>query len=1021
MKPYLLALSAFGPYPGKAELDFSELKERKLFLIHGPTGAGKTSILDAICYALYGDTSGNERRAQEMRSHHAHSETVTEVCFEFGLGQSRYKVTRSPQQGRPKNRGSGIIQEPAKATLWMASNSDSKTFAWRVMETQPAKVTGTIEKLLGFQSEQFRQVVILPQGQFRKLLMADSKERQGILDALFRTEFYQQIELALKERAKAITEQLRDTRREKEVLLQQADVASVEELEDKQQFTASRLTDVREQLEQARKHESRLQAEHLKAQKLQARLEDLEQARNKLANLQQKLAETESDERRIENARRASLLEPIEANLVQRETEKLKAERYLRAVSSESSEAEKALVDCKLGLEKEQNRQAERDSLKIEISNLDGISKKVGELSQVRAESAKAQQQLQGSKEQAVSTERKLSTAKEQLAALESQLAQLKEVSATLAAHNAELKLAENINNNINELIQEKQKLSKAQKALKDSEKEVDEAEKTLGQWKEELRLLETQWHQAQAAILARKLSPGAPCPVCGSPKHPFPAKPTNEIPTDEEIEEARREISEWEDLRKKAAKENTAAVAAYATIEARIKSLEKVLGKDKSIDPAAALSRVTTLKSSLKRASKAAVDAEGSETQIAALQKDIQMQEKAKDLALVRVNDATALEAKSRAILEGKEAEIPEDLRDEKALSSRMKRLRNQLDGLEKSLQESLKAKEMAQERATKATADQKTASQGLENARNALKEATETFEARLNEFRFTDRNHYLESKVETRHLQAMEKATKEFRVQLEAASKRILELEKNTGEIVLPDLDAIKLQLEVAKTAAETLLKEEAECLTIMKDVHKLLTKFASLNKQIAEFDAKYLIAGRISEVANGDNALKVTFQRFVLGALLDDVLAAASERLKLMSKGRYLLQRALERTDLRKTGGLDLEVFDAYTGTTRSAATLSGGESFLASLSLALGLADVVQAYTGGVYLDTIFVDEGFGSLDSDALDLALRALMDLQQGGRLVGIISHVPELRERIDARLEVHHGPQGSQTRFVVP
>jgi exonuclease SbcC len=180
----------------------------------------------------------------------------------------------------------------------------------------------------------------------------------------------------------------------------------------------------------------------------------------------------------------------------------------------------------------------------------------------------------------------------------------------------------------------------------------------------------------------------------------------------------------------------------------------------------------------------------------------------------------------------------------------------------------------------------------------------------------------------------------------------------------------------------------------------------------------EERFAVLGRLSEVANGKNQYGVTFQRYVLGALLDDVTIAATQRLQLMSRGRYQLQRTMERAHSRAAGGLELEIFDAYTGLERGVATLSGGEIFLASLSLALGLADVVQAYTGGIHLDTIFVDEGFGTLDPETLDYVLRSLIDLQQGGRLVGIISHVPELKERIDARLEVQLAERGSVASF---
>ncbi|MHB8984795.1 MAG: SbcC/MukB-like Walker B domain-containing protein, partial [Eubacteriales bacterium] len=231
-------------------------------------------------------------------------------------------------------------------------------------------------------------------------------------------------------------------------------------------------------------------------------------------------------------------------------------------------------------------------------------------------------------------------------------------------------------------------------------------------------------------------------------------------------------------------------------------------------------------------------------------------------------------------------------------------------------------------------------------------------------------------------------------------------------------PDLD----QLTLALTEAEAVWKQALTLGTQLKSLtgqeNEWLKKLKELEDRLEGLEKRYSILGRVSEVANGKNKYGLTFQRFVLGALLDDVTIAATGRLKLMSRGRYHLQRTLDRARSNAAGGLELEVFDTYTGVARSVSTLSGGETFLASLSLALGLADVVQSYAGGMHLETIFVDEGFGTLDPESLDFALRALIDLQKGGRLVGIISHVPELKETIDARLEILPSDRGSVASF---
>jgi exonuclease SbcC len=231
-------------------------------------------------------------------------------------------------------------------------------------------------------------------------------------------------------------------------------------------------------------------------------------------------------------------------------------------------------------------------------------------------------------------------------------------------------------------------------------------------------------------------------------------------------------------------------------------------------------------------------------------------------------------------------------------------------------------------------------------------------------------------------------------------------------------PDLERLAAALAEAENEWKQALKEGAQLEEQTVREAGWLKKLAEIEGSLKELESRFAVLGHLSEVANGRNPYGLTFQRFVLGALLDDVLVAATRRLQLMSRGRYHLQRTMDRARSNAAGGLDLEVFDTYTGVARGVATLSGGETFLASLSLALGLADVVQSYSGGIYLDTIFIDEGFGALDPESLDFAVRTLIDLQKGGRLVGIISHVPELKEIIDARLEISAGEHGSTAKF---
>jgi len=294
------------------------------------------------------------------------------------------------------------------------------------------------------------------------------------------------------------------------------------------------------------------------------------------------------------------------------------------------------------------------------------------------------------------------------------------------------------------------------------------------------------------------------------------------------------------------------------------------------------------------------------------------------------------------------------------------------------------------------------------------------EAFSKGLSDAGFRDEEAFRAAKRTKSEIERLETEIQAFERNLESARDRASRAAIAAAGLESPDLQALEQSAAKAKADLEKALREEAALTENLKRIDGWLTDYGHALEELAGLEERYSSIGKIAAVATGQNRDGVNFHRFVLAALFEDVLSSASKRLHIMSNSRFHLQRAKDRSDRRTAGGLDLEVHDTYTGTTRPVSTLSGGESFLASLSLALGLADVVQSYAGGIRLDTICVDEGFGSLDPEALDLAFRALVDLQENGRLVGIISHVPDLRDRIDTRLEVIKDRHGSSARFVV-
>ena len=369
-------------------------------------------------------------------------------------------------------------------------------------------------------------------------------------------------------------------------------------------------------------------------------------------------------------------------------------------------------------------------------------------------------------------------------------------------------------------------------------------------------------------------------------------------------------------------------------------------------------------------------------------------------------------------AVWRERESSVPENLRDAVALDKARQDARQNRDKLTANFEKAKKAADGAKQALAAAAAAEKEALANWQAAVKLAEEEMRSFQKRLESAGFDGLKEYQEARKTPDEIKKMESEIKGFDQSLHAARDRLARAARAAEGLAEPDLEKLALAEAEAKEEHDQLLIKEGQLQSQVREGNKSLKKLQELEGQLESLEGRYMVFGRISEVANGRNKYGLTFQRFVLGALLDDVTIAATERLKLMSRGRYHLQRTTELSRRNAAGGLDLEVFDTYTGAARNVSTLSGGETFLASLSLALGLADVVQSYSGGIHLDTIFVDEGFGTLDPESLDFAMRALIDLQKGGRLVGIISHVPELKERIDARLEVQPTDRGSVAGF---
>jgi len=1020
MRPLKLVIRAFGPYAGEQVLDFRELGDRSLFLIHGATGSGKTTVLDAVSFALYGVCSNGERDVGRVRSHHADSRIMTEVVFDFSLKGREYRVFRRPEQLRPKRKGDGTTVAKAEAELRDRSGAKNDSEEGTILATQWQGVTEAVESLMGFRSNQFSQVVILPQGQFRKLLEADSRERQAILEVLFQTEFYRLVEDALKQAAKNLETEVKEVRRHLGFLLDQAEAESSEELAGRLTGAQEEMKSILETLESLKASERQAQEKLAEGRRIIEKFQELREAKVAQGKLHARKQEITEKGRALERARRAATLAIEEKELKKRLQEAADAAKRLQSARLALAQAAKAKGDASKVMDYEDSRQGEREKAGGRLANLKQLEPQVRELDQAlkRLEAAKTEaRKAAEAKEVAVATcadlenrgkenEEKLKAAEK--TAIEVELLRVK------------LKEKENICNRLSQLKLHGQEESAAQKELaRDSEK-LDEAKKSLETSNAELQSLSTRWIEGQAAVLAATLVQGRPCPVCGSAEHPAPAKSDRALPDEKvlktktkEVEKLRRTMEEirntWSDAQQRVAQARASA-----------QTLRDTLGEPAGQSQEQAEAERDRARRDLKRAEQAMKQVTILNEEIGRITDELTKAKEKGELAAKQYDEAREQELRNHSEAETRRLGIPADLRRLSALNRAQKRAAEELQSLEAALR---KAQQDFSEAGEKFSASEA----AVTAAQDSNAEAESRAHGRRLEFRqslgdagFADEDDFKRSVMSKSQMDRLDVEIRDFDSALVAAGDRMDRAEAAAQGLAEPDMQSLEASAAKSKADLEKSIKELADLEARTNRIAGILAAYEEFSGKLNELEGKYAVVGRIAEVAGGRNREGITFQRFVLAALLDDVLRTASRRLRIMTNGRYTLQRVTERADRRTAGGLDLEVFDDYTGMARSVSTLSGGESFLASLALALGLADVVQAYAGGIQLDTIFVDEGFGSLDPEALDLAFRALVDLQRGGRLVGIISHVPDLRERIDVRLEVTGDRVGSKACFVV-
>lgn len=1011
MRPIYLEMHAFGPYAGKQVVDFRTLGTRNLFLIYGPTGAGKTTVLDAICYALYGDTSGSRRSGAHMRSEYASPQEPTSVCFIFSIGTKYYRVERQPEQEIAKKRGNGLKHAAATASLY-ACQSDGVTT--QVMATK--NVTAEVERLLGFKSEQFRQVVLLPQGDFRKLLLANSSERQQIMQTLFHTQRYAILQELAKEKYTEIAKSYSMLADRTQQTLQQLEITSTEELQSKC-HDMQHVQDVQtQQLQQAREDRDAYQKTVQTMQVLHSHWQILKEKRQEAIQLAKQQEQYDAKRVHVEQLRKAQVLaEPsrqLDDILVQGKVKGKEAEAMTALVQNAAATYEWVQKQDKALQEQKTQRQQEKE----ECIRLQGLIEKVTAYAALCAEEEETTQQVK----RAVDCWQRIQT---EITTLQQQIEQGRKILRQQPTWIADWEKAKNNVKDIHERWQQELRIETASKELFIQKKRWDDAKQresmataAATDSRMNYEAVQTLFLRGQASILAANLQEDCPCPVCGAIHHPHPAEQVANMPQKEDIAQRKQEADAKEKERQKAALCTKQHETAYQAGKSQYETLRLQYPFEGTSD---------TWKSRYEKANSAQYALEKQVNEAAALQqqmtawetqqKELQTKEETMrhHLETVKMQAVRIAEGKKKA-----ESDIPVPYRQEKALHKRIAVLMADVAAYEKKVQDSTQAIMEAAKKLTQCQEQQASLQQQVQALRTQYKQAAALLKQRVLEAGF-------ESVDACRHLQREMGMLQKEEQDIAAYDKKVQQIQGQIAQEEAaidnqpePELEHYRNMLQQKNDRCRQLAEEGARHRAKIEQLITVQQQLAAWQQEQETLTEQYKTVGAVYELIAGKQT-GVNFERYVLGALLDEVLTAANIRLSSMSRQRYELQRSKTWDDKRvKQIGLDIEVFDNFTGYARPANTLSGGETFLASLSLALGLADVVQTYSGGIHLDTIFIDEGFGTLDSETLDFALKALLNLRAGGRLVGIISHVPELRERIDTRLAIHKTDRGSTVNF---
>lgn len=1010
MMPNRLIMCAFGPYQDVVEVDFTKFKENGLFLITGPTGAGKTTIFDALMFALYGVSSGSQRATNQFRCDQADEKTPTYVTLTFTVHHQEYQIKRTPSYTLP---GKKTPKLPT-AQLQLPDT----TIVDGIKE-----VNSKMVELLGVDANQFKQIAMIAQGEFTKLIYASSEEREKVLRNLFNTYQYVELEEVLKTRTRELKEEYEVLLKQRESLSKSLHVA-IEEESIEEKYTSIK--------KQVLLMQEKYQKENILYQNKQQRLQLLTMHNSRimtLQDIQKRITELTNQKqayqdmkKTIQTLQQAKLLQPIYRQTLQEKKQIDTLQESMKDFQKRWNTLQQEYLVKEKNFQKISLWQQEKEQLVKKEEQLFSTLQLYQQYVQV-LHSVNQQVKVVQAMEEKQNAYLESMERKEQLIEKDSQ--SIKEID-TLQA-NFILKQEEYA-----KIHQRKVELH-ALNALYD--KGIQESDILFGMREEYVKIekeydvcfhqyetMHRQYLHEQAGILAKDLEEGTPCPVCGSTSHPQLAS-SNEQLSIEGLDIAKRKlekitVTKNETYNALLLKKQEIELL-HANMDAECKHLQiiKELSKEVFIEELSKVNQdehnakdmYTKMSNQIKYLETLKVSVEKSKAELVTLKQEYQtfVQELSKQQSSVQ-----QLQGKLSSYQVVKDCQQGELEQQVQTIKSQIQKYTSQMETAQKEYMES-------KEQVASMQAKEQSYKQQLEKAKEQYDFLYREYQDKVKES-FIEESVFINALESLEQLENMQQDYNEYLVALDSLQKQQIALQKEVKDLEIEDTSELAKTVQQLALSCQQLEKELLEQQVVLRSFEKTMESIKEVEQKLQKSSATYQRYLDLSNITSGKNAYRVSFERYVLAAYFENILVYANMLLKRMSQGRYQLYRRDSRSKGNAKQGLELDVLDMESGVFRDIKTLSGGESFKAALSLALGLSQMIQEYAGGIELHTLFIDEGFGSLDSQSLDQAINCLMDLQNDDKLIGIISHVSELKDRIDNKLVIERNQRESKIRQVV-